>query len=147
MSFLKYRGSSSLRRPLTFITPSLVSDTPQARVKVKRDLRAILRLAEGYLGREEFDQLVQKHRMARRGRKPDRALDALVLAEYDAATAKGPVDIPEFSKAFYKKHGQGKHNQGHSAEAIDKRLRRLLPDWEREQKLKAAVKRPSLLNE
>jgi len=140
MSFLKYRGSSSLRRPLTFITPSFVSDTPQARAKVKCDLRAILREAERYLGPEEFDQLVRDHRMARRGRKPDRALDALVLAEYDAAVEK---DVTKFSKAFYAKYPK----QGHSARAVEKRLLRLLPGWEREQKLKAAVKRPSLLNE
>jgi hypothetical protein len=150
MSLLKYRGDLSRNRPLTFVTPSIVSDTPAAHAKVKRDLKAILRKAELYLGRKEFDQLVQKHRMARRGRKPKRSFNKLLVAEWDAAVAANPkITRMEFARGIYEVRRYRRYHQysQQSVRAIEKRLTRALKTREPEQKLKAAVKRPSLLNE
>ena len=151
MSLLKYRGDLSRNRPLTFVTPSIVSDTPAAHAKVKRDLKAILRKAELYLGRKEFDQLVQKHRMARRGRKPKRSFNKLLVAEWDAAVAENPtVTRTEVAKDCYERYRQ------QSVRAVEKRLTRALQDRERkaqarerkaerERKLLAKLKRPTLI--
>ena len=134
-----------LNRPLTLATPSLVNDSPQARAKVERDLREILRAAERYLGPQQIDQVVRDHRRARAGRKPNKQLNELLLAEHDVAAADGPVDIPKFCEEFYKAHRQ------QSARAVETRLRRLLKarekarDWDR--KLKAAMSRPSFVGE
>jgi hypothetical protein len=140
MSLLKYRGNLSRNRPLTFVTPSIVSDTPQARAKVKRDLKAILRRAEGYLGREEFDQVVREHRGKRAGKKRDRALDKLLLDAWDAAVAENPaVTRTEVAKGFPKRYRQ------QSVRAVEKQLTRLLQARERERKFLAEWRQPSLL--
>ena len=144
MSFLKYRGDSPLNRPLTFSTPSKVGDAPEKRAKVKRDLMAILDAAERYLGPQELDQVVRDHRNARKGNTADEPLNKLLLAEFDAARAKGRVDIPEFSRCFYERRGQRQ-----SAKAVEKRLRRLLRVREKkaelDRKLRAALHGPSLI--
>jgi hypothetical protein len=136
---------SILRRPLTFATPSVVSDSPQGRAKVKRDLREILRAAERYLGPQQIDQVVRDHRRARGGRRPDEALNNLLLAQHDVAAADGPVDIPKFSGECYKAY------RSQSVKAVEKRLRRLLTAREKaramDRKLKAALQRPSLVGE
>jgi hypothetical protein len=137
--------SSILNRPLVFATPSIVNYSPQARAKVKRDLREILRAAEQYLGPRETDQVVSDHRRARAGRTPAKSLNDLLLAQHDGAAADGPVDIPKFSEEFYKAYRQ------QSAKAVEKRLRRLLKAREtargRDRELKAALQRPSLVGE
>jgi hypothetical protein len=141
MSLLKYRGSSPLRRPLAFgPTPSFVGDTPEARARVKRDLKAILREAERYLGPEEFDQVVREHRGKRAGKKHDRALDKLLLDAWDAAVAEDPaVTRTEVAKSFPKRY---RHQ---SVRAVEKQLTRLLQARERERKFLAAWWRPNLL--
>jgi len=92
-----------------------------------------------------IDQLVRNHKMARRGNTADEPLNVLLLAEWDAAVAKGPVTRTEFAKGFYKRYRQ------QSVRAVEKRLTRLLEARERkveqERKLRAALQRPSLLNE
>jgi hypothetical protein len=134
-----------MRPPITFRTPSIINDTPQERARVKRDLAEILRQGEQYLGPQEIDQLVRNHKMARRGNTADEPLNVLLLAEWDAAVAKGPVTRTEFAKGFYKRYRQ------QSVRAVEKRLTRLLEARERkveqERKLRAALQRPSLLNE
>jgi hypothetical protein len=130
-----------LKRPLTFATPSVVSDSLKARAKVERDYKEIVQEAVRYLGSKRVKELNKEVAIARRGRKPNRALNELVLAEWDAAAADGPVDIPEFSKAFIKKYPQ----QARSAGAIEKRLERQLRARNRDRRLKAALQRPSLV--
>jgi hypothetical protein len=83
-----------LKRPLTFATPSVINDTDEARAKVERDYKEIVREAERYLGPKRVAELNKEIAMARRGNRPDRPLNDLVLAEWDAAAADGPVDIP-----------------------------------------------------
>ena len=131
------------RRPLTFTTPSVVSDNPQARAKAERDFKEIVREAVRYLGPKRVKELNKEVAIARRGRKPNRALNELVLAEYDVDAADGPVDIPEFSEAFFQKYPQ----QARSAGAVEKRLERQLKARDRDRRLKARLQRPSLVGE
>ena len=129
--------------PLTFVTPSVVSDRPQARAKVKRDLREILRAAEQYLGPQQLDQVVHDQRRARAGRTPDESLNALVLEKWDASPTR---DKTKFSKAFLQEHPQG-YTEG----AVKARLKRVriarIKARRRDRKLKAASQRPSLVGE
>ena len=131
-----------LKRPFALTRFSLAGDTPEARAKVKLELREFLRAAEECLGPQEFDQVVGDHRRARAGRKPNRSLNELLRAAYEVAAADGPVDIPKFSEAFYENHPEGQ-----SARAVKTRLGRLLPVWDRDRKLKAALQRPSFVGE
>jgi hypothetical protein len=139
-----------LKRPFTLTTFSIVSDTPEARAKAKQDVSKFLRAAEGCLGPQEIDQVVEDHRRARAGRKPDEALNALVLDEWDASPTQDPA---EFSEAFCEKYPQ----RAHSAGAVKKRLERLLKAEElkvgllkvrrKDRGLRAALQRPSLVGE
>jgi hypothetical protein len=132
----------SIPKRLTFgPTSSVVSDTDEARAKVKWDLREILRVAEQSLGPQEIDQVVSDHKRARAGRKPDRPLNELLRTAYDVAAADGAVDIPKFSEDFFQKT-----HRGHSARAIETRLGRLLPVWDRDRKLKR-LQQPSFVGE
>jgi hypothetical protein len=128
------------KRPLTFATPSVVKDTLKARAKVERDYKEIVREAVRYLGPKRVKELNKEVAIARRGRKPDERLNALVLAEWDASPTKDPT---EFSRAFYEKYPQ----KARSAGAIEKRLERLLKAQDRDRRLKAALQRPSLVGE
>jgi hypothetical protein len=133
-----------LKRPLAFATPSVVNDTPQARAKVERDYKEIVRELVRYLGPERVTELNKEVAIARRGNKPKRALNELLLTEWDAAPVKDPG---EFSEDFFEKCPQ----QAHSVPAVEKRLRRLLKDREKardmDRKLKARLQRPSLVSE
>jgi hypothetical protein len=130
--------------PVTFATPSIVNDTPQAHAKVERDYKKIVEEAVRYLGPERVAELNKEVAIARRGNRPDKPLNELVLAEWDAAPVK---DRTEFSETFYRKHPQ----QAHSVGAVRKRLGRLLKAREqarnRDRKLQAALQRPSLVSE
>jgi hypothetical protein len=128
-----------LKRPLTFATPSLINDTDEARAKVERDYKEIVREAVRYLGAKRVKELNKEVAIARRGRKPNELLNKLVLARWDKAAVKDPT---AFSKAFYKEYPQG-----HSARAVEKRLKPLLKARDRDRKLKAALQRPSLVGE
>jgi hypothetical protein len=134
--------------PVRFSRPSVINDTPQAWAKLKQDYRKFLRElqeAVGCFGAERVERDLRDIIKVQRGRTPDAPLNELLLGEYAAAVAKGPVDISNFSKAFFKRHGRSQ-----SAQAVEKRLRRLLKAQEREaerqRKLLAKLKRPSLLN-
>jgi hypothetical protein len=133
-----------LKRPLTFATPSVVNDTPQARAKVERDYKEIVREAVRYFGPKRVKELNKEVAIKRRGNTPKRALNDLVGAEWDADPVKDPK---KFSEAFYKKYPE----QAHSAGAVKKRLERKLKAQEkareREEKLKARLQRPSPLGE
>jgi hypothetical protein len=132
-----------MRPPLRY-PPSLLNDSPQARARFRRDYRVFLREAVQYLGAAAVAQDLHDIIKGQQGRAPDEKLNALLLAQYAAATAKGPVDIPDFSKGFYETQ-----HVGQSAKAVEKRLRRLLQAQERKdergRRLKAALQRPSLI--
>ena len=142
---------SLLKRPLTFATPSLVNDTPEARAKVERDYKKIVREAVRYLGPKRVAELNKEVAIARRGRTPDKPLNELLLAKYDVAASDGPVDIPRFSEEFYKAH------RLQSPKAVEKRLKRQLKTQElkvgllkvrdKDRILKAGLQRPSLVGE
>jgi hypothetical protein len=135
--------------PVRFSRPSVVNDTPQAWAKLEQDYRNFLRElqeAVGCFGAERVERDLRDIIKGPQVRAPDEEFNSLLLAQYDAAAAKGPVDIPEFSRGFYQTHPLGQ-----SAKAIEKRLRRLLKaqkrEAERQRKLLTKLKRPSLLNE
>jgi hypothetical protein len=129
--------------PLTFATPSVVSDTPEARAKVERDYKEIVRGVVRYLGPKRVAELNKEIAMARRGNKPNRSLNDLVLAEWDASPTKDPT---KFSKAFLQKHPQG-----HSEGAVKARLKRertaRIKTRRKDRKLRAALQRPSFVGE
>jgi len=133
-----------LKRPLTFATPSVVSDTPQARAKVERDYKEIVQEVVRYLGAERVRELNAEVAIARRGRTPDERLNKLLLDEWDADAVQDPK---EFAEAFYEKYPQ----QAHSVGAVRTRLRRELKAREkardRERWLKERLQRPSLVGE
>jgi hypothetical protein len=136
-----------LKRLLTFATPSAVNDTPEARAKVERDYKEILREAYRYSGPERVRELNKEVAIERRGNTPNKPLNERLLAEHDVAAADGLVEIPEFSEAFYEKYPQ----QAHSAAAVRVRLRRLLKAREKardmDRELKARLQCPSLVGE
>src|SRR6516164_7446839 len=133
-----------LKRPLTFATPSVVDDTPQARAKVERDNKEIVQEVVRYLGAERVRELNAEVAIARRGRTPDERLNKLLLDEWDADAVQDPK---EFAEAFYEKYPQ----QAHSVGAVRTRLRRELKAREkardRERWLKERLQRPSLVGE
>jgi len=133
-----------LKRPLTFATPSVVNDTPQARAKVERDYKEIVQEVVRYLGAERVRELNAEVAIARRGRTPDERLNKLLLDEWDADAVQDPK---EFAEAFYEKYPQ----QAHSVGAVRTRLRRELKAREkardRERWLKERLQRPSLVGE
>jgi hypothetical protein len=96
-----------LKLPVTFATPSIVNDTPQAHAKVERDYKKIVEEAVRYLGPERVAELNKEVAIARRDNRPDKPLNELVLAEWDAAPVK---DRTEFSETFYRKHPQRAHS-------------------------------------
>jgi len=133
-----------LKRPLTFATPSVVNDTPQARAKVEGDYKEIVQEVVRYLGAERVRELNAEVAIARRGRTPDERLNKLLLDEWDADAVQDPK---EFAEAFYEKYPQ----QAHSVGAVRTRLRRELRAREkardRERWLKERLQRPSLVGE
>ena len=133
-----------LKRPLTFATPSVVNDTPQARAKVERDYKEIVQEVVRYLGAERVRELNAEVAIARRGRTPDERLNKLLLDEWDADAVQDPK---EFAEAFYEKYPQ----QAHSVGAVRTRLRRELRAREkardRERRLKERLQRTSLVGE
>ena len=133
-----------LKRPLTFATPSVVNDTPQARAKVERDYKEIVQEVVRYLGAERVRELNAEVAIARRGRTPDEHLNKLLLDEWDADPVQDPK---EFAEAFYEKYPQ----QAHSVGAVRTRLRRELKARkkarDRERWLKERLQRPSLVGE
>ena len=127
-------------RPLTFAPSSFVGETPQTRAKAEREYKDIVRQAVRCFGAERVAELNKEVAIARRGKKPNRSLNELLRAEWDADPVK---DLKKFSEAFYHKYPQ----QAQSAPAIKKRLERHMKAWNRERELKAALQRPSLVGE
>ena len=131
-----------MRPPLKY-PPSLLNDSPQARTRFRRDYRVFLREAVQYLGAEAVEQDLLDI-IGRQGRAPDKELNTLLLDEWDAAVAENPtVTRTEFAKGFCERYRQ------QSVRAVEKRLTRLLQarerKAERERKLLARLKRPTLL--
>ena len=123
--------------------PSLLNDSPQARTRFRRDYRVFLREAVQYLGAEAVEQDLHDI-ISRQGRAPNEELNTLLLDEWDAAVAENPtVTRTEFAKGFRERYRQ------QSVRAVEKRLTRLLQarerKAERERKLLARLKRPTLL--
>ena len=134
--------------PRPFIPPTIINDNPQARAKAKREALVILREMVRYFGLKEVKQLLADIAKTQRGKKPDKPLDALLVAQYDAAVAKdSSVTRTEVAKGFYKRYRQQYLLQ--SDRAVEKRLTRALQDRERkaeqERKLKALLQQPSLI--
>jgi hypothetical protein len=131
-----------MRPPLKY-PPSLLNDSPQARTRFRRDYRVFLREAVQYLGAEAVEQDLHDI-ISRQGRAPNEELNTLLLDEWDAAVAENPtVTRTEFAKGFCERYRQ------QSVRAVEKRLTRLLQarerKAERERKLLARLKRPTLL--
>ena len=127
-----------LRHPLTFFTPSLINDTDEARAKVERDFKKIVREAVLYLGAAKVKQIVQEITKGRKGNTPDKQRNARMLAEYDLAAAKGPVNKTKFAREFSKRHRE------QSLEGTEKHLRRLLAQRQAEAEKKVERKFPLL---
>ena len=131
-----------LRRP--FITPTLITDSPAARAKVKREFKEIVREAVGYLGAAEVRKVVHDITKGRKGNTPDEGRNARIVAEWDAA---GSVTQETFAGNFCQKYRR--ENVG----AVVRQLRRLLKARRREAEekarhdrtLRAALQRKSLL--
>jgi len=131
-----------MRPPLKY-PPSLLNDSPQARTRFRRDYRVFLREAVQYLGAEAVEQDLHDI-ISRQGRAPNEELNTLLLDEWDAAVAENPtVTRTEFAKGFRERYRQ------QSVRAVEKRLTRQLQarerKAERERKLLARLKRPTLL--
>jgi hypothetical protein len=126
-----------LKPPLTFSVPTLLNDTDEARAKVERDFKKIVREAVQYFGPVKVKQVVQEITKRRKGNTPDERRNSLMLAEYDAAP--NPVNKKKFAREFSKKHRQ------QSPEAVEKQLGRLLEARQQaEAKKKAQQKFPLL---
>ena len=139
-----------MRPPLRY-PPSLLNDSPQARARFRRDYRVFLREAVQYLGAETVEEDLHDIIKGQQGRTPDKKLNTLLLTEWDAAVAEDPtVTRTEVAKDCYERYRQ------QSVRAVEKRLTRALQDRERkaqarerkaerERKLLAKLKRPTLL--
>jgi hypothetical protein len=129
--------------PRPFVPPTKLYDSPEARLKAKREALVILRKMVRYFGLKEVKGLLTDIAKKQRGNKPNKSLDALLVAAYDAAVAKAPETTrTEVAKDFCKKYRQ------QSVRATEKRLTRALQDRERkaeqERRLKA-LQRPTLI--
>ena len=134
--------------PRPFVPPTIINDSPKARAKAKREASENLREMVRYFGLKEIKGLLADIAKAQRGNKADKPLDALLVAEYDAAVAKdSSVTRTEVAKDFYDRHRRRACLQ--SVRAVEKRLTRALQDRERkaqrDRKLKALLQRPSLI--
>jgi hypothetical protein len=137
--------------PIRFARPSVINDTPQARAKLERDYRKFLReLQEAVqcFGPDRLEQDLRDLIKGQQGRTPDAPLNALLLDEWDAAVAVDPTATrTESAKGFYDRYRQQFRPQ--SVRAVEKRLTRLLQarerKAERERKLLAKLKRPTLI--
>jgi hypothetical protein len=76
--------------PRPFIPPTVINDSLKARAKAKREALVILREMVRYFGLKEVKELLADIAKAQRGNKTDKPLDALLVAQYDAAIAKNP---------------------------------------------------------
>jgi hypothetical protein len=124
--------------PLTFSVPTILNDTDEARAKAWRNFQKIMREGVWYFGPAPVKELLQKITKRRQGSKPRVRINALMLAEYDAAPK--PVNKAKFAREFCKKYHQ------HSPEAVLKQLDRLLKKRQQaEAKKKAERKSPLLI--
>jgi hypothetical protein len=110
------RGEAMLqRRP--FVTPTLITDSPEARAKIKREFKEIVREAVWYLGAVEVAETLHELTVGQRGDKPDEQRNKRILAERDAASS---VTQEIFARNFCQKY------LGETVEAVKRQLRRLL---------------------
>jgi len=136
--------------PRPFIPPTIINESPKARAKAKREALVNLREMVRYFGLKEVKGLLADIAKKQRGNKPDKPLDALLLAAYDAAVAiNSPVTRTEVAKDFYERHRRQSVHRLQSVRAVEKRLTRALQDRERkaerERWLKAMLHGPNLI--
>jgi hypothetical protein len=136
--------------PRPFNPPTIINDSPKARAKVKREALVILREMVRYFGLKEVKELLADIAKTRKGNKADKSLDALLVAQYDAAITKDPdTTRTDVARDFYERYRPQERYRLQSVRAVEKRLTRALQD--REQKaergrwLKALLQRPSLI--
>jgi hypothetical protein len=113
---------------LTFAIPSLVSDTPEVRARLRRDFRELVQWLDRYLEPGEVGQIVHEETVGQKGNTPDEERNALILSEW----LKEPVNKAIFAREFCQNH-PGEE----SPDAVRKQLDRLLDIREREAKEKA----------
>ena len=128
--------------PRPFIPPTVITDSPKARAKAKREALVILREMVRYFGLKQVKELLADIAKTRKGNKPDKPLDARLVAAYDAAVALDPeITRTEVAKDFYERHRRRVCLQ--SVRAVEKRLTRAPQDrkqkTERERWLKALL--------
>ena len=109
-------------RPKRLSLPSLslMSDATRVREFVAA-FEAIVKEAALYLGAKEVRGIVGRVTKLPRGKKIDQ-IRALIRA-YDVEAVKGPVNLSALARRLYQ---QGGREYGQSAQAIEKRLRRIL---------------------
>ena len=136
-------------KPPLLYPPSRLNDSPKARAKAKQEALVILREMVRYFGLKEVKELLADIAKTRKGNKADKSLDALLVAQYDAAIAKDPdTTRTDVARNFYERYRQQERYRLQSVRAVEKRLTRALQDRERkaerERKLRA-MQRPSLI--
>jgi hypothetical protein len=121
---------------LTFAIPSLVSDTPEARAKLRRDFRKLVRRLDGYLEPGEVKQIVHEETVGRQGNKSKEERNARILAKYYSA----PGNKSKAARDYVKEHPE----EGDDSKAVRKvrqQLKRLLDIKKQQAKKKAEWER------
>jgi hypothetical protein len=117
-------------RPLTFAPPSAINDTPEARAKMEREAKVILREMEWYFGREKFKELVQEICKGGQGNTPKDKRNARILAEWKECPHK---NRSKFAREYCETHPE--EGSGRKApQKVRGQLNRLLKDERREAK-------------
>jgi hypothetical protein len=111
-------------------TYSLLTETPVKRRALANAFRDIVAVAKMCLGAKEVRQIVTTVTRAPRGKRAAFDRNRRLLEQYDAEAAIGvPVNIPELARRLYEKHNRA---FGASSDAIEKHLRRLLREREKQ---------------
>jgi hypothetical protein len=121
---------------LTFAIPSLVSDTPEARARLRRDFKKLVRRLDRYLEPGEVEQIVHEATVGQKGNTPKEKRNVLILSEWK----KDPVNKSKFARNFCKNYPK----EGDDSKAIRKvrqQLNRLLDIEERQAKERAEWER------
>jgi hypothetical protein len=117
---------------LTFAIPSFVSDTPEARTKLRRDFRELVRRLDGYLEPGEVKQIVHEETVGQKGNTPKQERNARILSEWKEAAHKNKS---KFAREYCERHSE----EGHDRKAhrtVRQQLNRLLDIEEQQAKEK-----------
>jgi len=115
-------------QPLTFAPPSDINDTPEARAKMEREAKVILREMERYFGREKFKELVQEISTGGQGNTPKGERNARIRAEWKECPHK---NMSLFAREYCDRHpDEGSGRKAHTK--VRGQLKRLLKDEQRE---------------